>query len=345
MKTLAKSLLLLFVFVFSACENEPIGQAEYPTNVIYTNSELYNLIGRVTNDDSETQISCIQFIYSFRLFVFDQDQELLYVELINDNAAFSTLLDNLQDGESIGLNYPITGVNGNGELIEINNNEELKTAIDACVDKEVIDNCNGVLCTEACAWAVSNYIGNDTNFDDLVLEISSDNLLAIYYNSTIYYGTWITYLTDDQLYVNIDLNADGELAEAFNSEWKIDYYTDEIMALSNSDKSFELIINCELPCDEEVYTICEFEPGIAVFSLQDYMLCFTYTFNEDDVFNPVAFSFYENEGDAENGENPISASEYTNSTNPQTIYIRATDTETGEVIGYSLFEIKAVPCL
>ncbi|HET8810307.1 MAG TPA: hypothetical protein VFM65_08595 [Flavobacteriaceae bacterium] len=344
MKNLAKTTVLLLLFVFAACENEPVGK-EYTTNYIYVESELYTLLSRVADDDPQTKISCIQFRYSFILFVFDQNQEFLHAVPVHTNEEFSALLENLQAGESISLSYPITGINANGDLIEINTNEALKQAIDNCVDKEIIDDCNGALCAQECAWEITEYNADGLNFEGAVLEIDSDGFLSFYQNNIVYYGTWVTYITDDQLYINIGLYDDGVVGETFNYEWKLDFATSELMVLSNDGTTFTITIDCELPCNEETFAACAFEPGKAVFSLQDYILCFPFTRDREEIINPLEYSFYESQEDAENETNPISATEYTNSTNPQTIYVRSIDVETGEVVDDSLsFIIEAMEC-
>lgn len=343
MKNLAKAFSLLLILIFSSCENEPINPMEYPTNFIFVDSELYELVERVIDDDPNINISCIDFNYSFPLFIFDANQEFLRAEGVYNNAQFSQLLGNLQEGESISLSYPISGTNENGDFIEINTNEELKLAIDTCVDEQILNECNGALCTPQCAWAITNHSGGSSNFEGTVLKIDSQGILNFIDGPTVYFGTWITYFTENQLYINIALNDEGEVGQNFNFEWKLDYSSNETMGLSNGDKAFTIMIDCELPCSEEIYTQCDFETGKAVFSLQEYIVCFGFNFG-DELFNPLEFSFYESQEDAENGINPISSTEYINIANPQTIYARSVDSETGEISAYTIFTIEAVPC-
>ncbi len=127
-------LLLLFIVlvVFPSCENEPVSEINVNTDSFEVDSELYGLISRIATL-TDDPIDCIEFNYSFPLFIFDENMVYLEVIAITDNEQFSTFLGNLSDDYSISLSYPITGTLSNGELVDINNNEQLKDAIDNCV--------------------------------------------------------------------------------------------------------------------------------------------------------------------------------------------------------------------
>lgn len=343
MKKTVHILAFLLIFLSMGCEDEPIAEVHYSTDFIFVETDLYQLIKRVTKPDSSEGISCIKFNYSFVIFVFDSNQEFLRAEGINDNEEFTFLLENLEEGESISLNYPLSAITTNGNLIEINTNDELKEAIESCIKEEIVNNCNGALCKPQCAWVITAF--SNTDFEGAYINHNMDGSFNLYHASNVYFGTWITYFVGDQLYLNMHFIDNGAVAETFNFEWKLDYNSNEIMTLTAGEHSLSIAIDCELPCFEEYYTQCEIEgnDGTANFVLQQYILCFGNNFGSSTKY-PIQFSFYETADDAQSGNNQISPTSYTNIENPQIIYFRSSEMETGNITGFGSFNIKAISC-
>ncbi len=343
MKKTVQLIAFLLILPFTGCDNEPIGEVDYSTDFIFVDTELYDLIKRVAEPDTSEGISCIAFNYSFAIFVFDSNQEFLRAEGINNNEEFIFLLENLEEGESISLNYPLSGSTTGGDLIEINTNDELKEAIEDCVKEEIINDCNGALCEAQCAWVITAF--SNTAFEGAYINHNIDGSFNLYHASNVYFGTWITYFTEDQLYLNMQFIDNGAVAEAFNFEWELDYNSDELMTLTAAEHTLSIGIDCELPCFEENFTQCEIEgnEGTANFALQEYILCFGNNYG-NGANRPLEFSFYETAADAQTGNNQISPTSYTNIENPQTIYFRSYEMETLDTTGFGSFIIEATPC-
>ena len=144
-----KKTLILIVAIIgvltSSCENEPIGDAVVDlNNIIEVNSELYGMLQGIAAEPG-TGITCIDFRYAFTLFIFDEELEIVDAEIIHNDREFSEFLGSLPPELSISLSYPITSTLANGETFEITNNEELKMAIDQCIQDEQLGYCNGLL--------------------------------------------------------------------------------------------------------------------------------------------------------------------------------------------------------
>ena len=141
-------IILLSILLFS-CENEPINKAD-PSKVIQVNSELYNLVQKAAGNDFENEITCIDFNYPFTLVIYDENMDIFGYELIVSDIAFSDFLATLEDDKSISLSYPITSILNTGQSYEINNNDELKQAIDRCIEADTIGTCNNILTEQTC---------------------------------------------------------------------------------------------------------------------------------------------------------------------------------------------------
>ena len=342
MKKIFLLLLLLVLIVFPSCENEPVSEININTDSFEVDSELYGLISRIAalTDDP---IDCIQFNYSFPLFIFDENMVYLEVIAVTDNEQFSSFLGNLPNNYSISLSYPITGTLSNGELVDINNNEQLKDAIDNCVKDEYQRYCNNTL--RDCVWEVkflddypNNYVGATFKINDLAIA-------EFHLNNSIYFGTWTTFYIGDELHLNVNINNDGLIAESWNFDWLILSLDDESIELAANNSITLLEKDCSISCSSGIYQVCELstKPGFGEFSLEEYIICSGIP-NIHDLVSPLLVIFYETEEDAMNGTNPISNSLYTNTENPQTIYVRIEYIETGEILEFSEITIEAISC-
>ena len=151
MKNTITLLAIICSLFFISCENEPIGTAEINYNIV--DNELLGYLQLINNENpSEETINCIEFNYSFTLFVFDANMEFSEAVAVFNNEDFISLLNTLSPEESISINFPISGTLSNGDLIEINSNEALKQAIEACSKDERRRRCNNTL--SECIWQV-----------------------------------------------------------------------------------------------------------------------------------------------------------------------------------------------
>src|SRR5690606_20162136 len=99
------------------------------------------------------------------------------------------------------------------------------------------------------------------------------------------------------------------------------------------------------PCRKFLFEECETELGSqrAVFDLESYFDCF---FPLTGISNPetVVATYYESYEDMLAQTNPIVNLQYENSINPQVIYIRFEDANTGEYVTFLPIILKAVEC-
>ena len=342
MKILYYSFLLLLPLFF-ACEDEPISKAD-PSKVIQVNSELYNLIEKACGKDFENEITCIDFNYAFTLVIYDEDMEIFGYQIIRSDNEFSDFLGTLEEGKSISLSYPITSILVNGENYTINNNEELKEAIDKCVAADTITTCNNIL-TQACLWKVTHLDGPNSQYDGAYFEVSNSGTTGFFYNGDSFHGTWITYSIENKLHLNIYLQGDESIITDWNYDWKIVGFDDSWMEIDNGIDRFKLVKECNKPCKKFLFEECETVPGSgkAVFDLESYFECFfPLTYISDP--STVSWSYYKTEEDMEAGTNPIVDLMYENTINPQVIYVRFDNINTGEYITDVPIILLAISC-
>lgn len=340
MKKIIRIALILQLTLIFSCTNESIGDLEINEDLV--DQELFQLLGRISsqNDDS---IECINFNYSFPLFIFDENLEYIDVILITDDTQFSDFLINLPDDYSISLSYPITATLSNGDLIDINSNQELATYIDACTKDEYQGRCNAAL--SSCVWEVNSLDGFPNDFEDDYFYLNRNGILQFHRGNEIYFGTWTTFYIEDDLHLNMYINSDGEIANTWNYDWNVAIFANDHMELETADTRVLIEKNCSIDCADESFQACEIEigTGIAQFSFEDYSFCIPIPLTHDLV-SAISFSYYETEEDAIARMNAISSSEYTNISNPQTIFVRIEYSESAELLGYWEILIEVIQC-
>jgi hypothetical protein len=330
-------------FLFS-CENEPISKAD-PSKVIQVNSELYNLIERAAGNDFENELTCIDFNYAFTLVIYNEEMDILGYQVIKSDLEFSVFLTTLEEGQSISLSYPITSILDSGEPFVINNNEELKEAIDMCLEADTITTCNNILTETTCIWRINHLDGPNSDYDGAYFEVSNTGNVGLYFKDHAYGGTWVTYFIEDELHLNIFVIGDESVSEHWNFDWKVVSFDETKMEIINGIDRFLLTKECVEPCKKFLFEECETQPGSrrAVFDLESYFECF---FPLTGISNPetVATTYFETYEDMMAGTNPIENLRYENSINPQVIYIRFDNVNTGEMVTFLPIILKVLNC-
>ena len=344
MKNLLNVALVILLIFFTSCQNEPLGEIDQ-SKVIKVNSELYNLILRAAGNDFENDITCIDFNYGFTLVIYDENFDIFGYQIVNSDSEFSAFLATLEEGKSISLSYPISSILNSGEPYTINNNEELKAAIDACVQAEEVSNCNSILTEISCIWKIDHLEGLNSEYEASYFEVSNYGNAGLYSGENSYGGTWITYFIEDELHLNIFLMGNEEIKNDWNFDWKVVSYGESQLEIYNGIDRFLLVKDCYEPCRKFLFEECETQPGsgIASFDLESYFECF---FPLTGISDPatVVTSYYENYEDMLQGINPLVNLQYENIMNPQVIYVRFDDTTTGEFVTSLTIILKAINC-
>lgn len=335
---------LTLLLLFASCEKDPENKT-IPLNVdpLETDSDLYLLLERVSEEDPEYAINCIDFNYDFTLFVFESNGEFIEALNITDDRKFSDVLGALLPGQTISVNYPIQGTLDNGDILDINTNEELKTAIDSCYRLEQKGKCDNALVT--CHWVVGDAAGPPNGFEGDNFTINENGVVQYHIADEVYFGTWISFFIGEELHLNMDFTANGPIAEQWNYDWKVVSLTLDSIELETATKNVVLKQDCAIDCSIGAFEVCEDSNtiGSATFDLEAYTVCLPLPANHDTV-SPVVFSFYESEMDATNDINPVSSNAYQNIVNPQTIFSRIEYKESGEILVISNLVIEAINC-
>ncbi|WP_407557310.1 hypothetical protein [Winogradskyella sp. 4-2091] len=196
----------------------------FPITIVYNNYEevviantdqLQAFIDECINEDDDDIIECADFVYPVSFSVFNSDFNLVETIVIENDETLYDFLDELEDDENaliVSLNFPVSIIYANGEIIEVNSNEELSAAIENA--EQFCDNENDE-CLEdelafsliECPWDVYLYTNNDLeNLDGpLSFAFSDDgNVIVSGIFPDPYITTWELNTTDNGLVLHIE---------------------------------------------------------------------------------------------------------------------------------------------
>ncbi len=330
--------LFVFVLTFASCaydeddnlDSNPNGEL---TEIIASDSDLFKNLRDITSDDvrPDKTIACIDFIYPLTIFVFNDTNEFESTNLVLDDEQFSNILENLEVDYSISVSFPITSTLDTGEELIIENKEELKAAIDLCLNEELVFECNQLI--QNCVWK----IGYSYNFDNTYLGgifQESNGFTTLNLDGVLLSGSWSPLIIENELHLNINLIDDTEVTEFFNYDWTVQYIDENSLLLVNGDRELVLNQRCDpnfADCKNFVFEVCETEldSGISEHILEDYTFCIFDSLELDDSFE---ITYHETLEDLTDNINAIPSEEvYMIDEETQSIYVRIYDEENDTV--------------
>lgn len=238
-----KQLLVAFSLLFViSCENEPY-DGNKKIDVITKDSKLFKLLSRVSNKTSDPlkDIVCIDIIYPFTTILYNSNIENIGTVAIIGDIEFSEFLGNLPSNQSISISYPISTTLADGTVFTVNSNDELKLAIDSCSRDDIIAYCNDLFSgndAKKCVWKVPYTIDKQNKYYGGVFEVNIDNTITFRFQDTNYNGVWNFLFVNDELYININLEGNSEVARNWNFNRKVVIAFDKIIIESSSNKIF-----------------------------------------------------------------------------------------------------------
>ena len=273
-KVLSVLSFLLVIILFNSCEdyddNLTIANVE---DIIQQNSDLYKLLERLTTveQDPLVDIVCIDFIYPISLQIYNENLIAVGTVRITGDDNFSEFLGALPDGKSLSISYPISTTLADNSEFTINNNADLKLAIDSCSREDLINYCGDLLCSGPnipCVWQIQYKDLADNKYVSGYFDAHFDGTISFFYDGETYNGTWLFFFINDEFHLNINLAGTSQVALDWNIDCQVTVSTDEIILQNNAK-----IIHLKQKCQSEIeYQIGSTGPagGIVFYDKENY---------------------------------------------------------------------------
>ena len=205
------------------------------TQVTVNSQEELNAIIAACEDDLEDTIECVDFVYPLTFFTYNSDQQQTGTVIINSDEELYDFLDDLDDDEDfIALQFPVSVI-VNGEIVTVNNNQELVTLlsnIDCDDPTTTISGFEENLTTGT--WFITYYfddLDETSDFDGYEFTFATDNSAEATNGTTTVPGTWnITNSSTPDLALNFGQN---DPFDELDDDWDIIEITSEIIRLKD----------------------------------------------------------------------------------------------------------------
>ncbi len=277
LKTTGKKIIVLFLcFSFWYCNDlddkiEQIGIGE----LIQKDSDFYQTITKVVTPGKSPQeaIVCLDFIYPFKILIYDANKNIIAEKVLVGDKAFSDFLAALPVNQAISISYPIQTKLQDGTIFSVNNNSELKLAIDSCSKEDIITYCSGLFGGSQgtkCVWKSAFTSTTNNQFAGGIFDTNGDGTLSFYYDNKTYKGTWTFVFVDNKLHLNISLEGTTAVAQFWSIDKEI-IFTESSITILSLPKNIVLEKVCETT---ETYTLGQTGPagGIVFYDKGFYSL-------------------------------------------------------------------------
>ena len=274
--TMRLTAVLLLIFTIMGCENEPVGEGiglDIKAETIKNGSELFGLLQTmITQGDHPVENTvCIDIVYPCKVFVYDADSAVVNEVILTGDIQFSALLAQLPLTHSISLSYPLQTTLPDGTVFSVNNNAELKVALDSCSREDIISHCNGLFGSPQgrCVWEVPYIPGGNNEFAGAVFTADGTGTITLYHHNTEYNGTWIFLYLNNELHLNISLAGIDATVQAWNYNFKVITFTGDLFELQTPTIARTLVKDCAYT---NVFTIGQTGPsgGIVAYDKGSY---------------------------------------------------------------------------
>lgn len=308
--------IVLLIVMMTSCVNESF---EETTNLIDTDSQLFATLTEFTDKRSKNKETiCLEFIYPFSIYSYDENQEASGNIIVNDNLEFIQLLSDMANETAIGLSYPIEAETVDGTTLEINNNAQLKAAIEACIETEILTYCDDTLGEFQCIWTIQS----DDEYNESLFRFYPDGNGVFYHAGNAHRASWVSVYIEARLGVNIKLEGVSDEATDWNHHWDADIINDSEINISIEGKDYTISKTCNTTndCQYVEFKECVIKDSITTFSLQNYDNCILSLQNLDATDYEI--SYYKTLENANNAVNNLSLTNYQPLKSPDFVYTR-----------------------
>lgn len=326
---------------------------DYTEIIITSQQQLEALIDDcVGENEDDDDIECIDFVYPVSFSIYNTDFQVIDTVTINDDEALHDFLEDLEGPILASLDFPVSLITASGETVVVNSNQELEVAIsdaDGTCDEDDDydwndddDNCteeNIELNLKECLWDISDY-DNSNLFSDYYIDFNVNYEFTVLdeNSNAIHDGTWS--VAQDGAVITLTFTTDWE---DLAGDWTIvNCDDDDEYNLDNGQITMQIEQDCtannnNFDCfgtfDAEIVKCDENLDGFEVFDL-------TVAFSNCADPSTFYLTYHMSLMDAETGVNALPNPEaYTNTSSPETIYVRAELLSNGN---FEVFEINLI---
>ncbi|MBL6447691.1 hypothetical protein JMN32_15340 [Fulvivirga sp. 29W222] len=217
------------------------------TQVTITNEDDFEaLVDQCEEGLEDDDIECIDFKYPLELALYDSDNQKSDVITINDDEEFEVFVEQLEDSDYVGFNFPVTLILSTGEEVQAFDNETLESIIESSIDDcdedddndyndDDVDDSGLLAVLSGSTWEVTYFFtttDQTSAFEGFQFILQADGSATLTDGSTTYEGSWEA--SGDSGMLQIELDFDGlPLLDEVGNSWKVVQYSDTQIELES----------------------------------------------------------------------------------------------------------------
>jgi hypothetical protein len=323
--------------------------SDYSELVIENEDQLESFISDCEEDDDV--IDCVDFVYPISVSVFNSQFVITETIVIENDEVLYAFIEDLETNDNdliVSLNYPVTLEYANGEILQVNSNEELSEAIesaeDVC-DGDEEDGCDAedvAIYLLECPWDFTDGTETYNNYQMVFIQ-NGDLLISEGIATSAIGGSWVLSLSDNGLPEIVISNLTAFSNDLEGSWLVIACDEDGELTIMRGDDVLELDQNCDLENDNALFNCfddfelvaCANDAGEAEFNLSADTIGLV---NCTESFSP---SFHNSLADAEANISALTDTESYGSITGQ-IYLRI-EADSGNFEVFTIY-LSAIEC-
>ncbi|MGV9003646.1 hypothetical protein [Flavobacterium sp.] len=222
----------------------------FPTTIIYPDfhevsvanqTQFAAILAGCGNDSGFKEIECIDFDFPFSINVYNSNNQVASSISIKNNIQLYNFIQNVTEGVIIGIAFPITITESNGDNHVINSNLQLETeindSINDCGTTTPIPLILSDVLTSG-SWYVSYFYdsSDETNhYNGYVFNFNTNGFSFAVKNTNTINGTWQIHTETN--YQKIEFHFDGSVLEEIEKDWKVIEFTNTVIRLKHESSS------------------------------------------------------------------------------------------------------------
>ncbi|MEO5600934.1 MAG: hypothetical protein ABIR06_08410 [Cyclobacteriaceae bacterium] len=220
--------------------------ADHTERIINNSDELEDIGDECTEGGSDDDIECVDFQYPLTFTVYDSQNQLSSVTVINNDEELFTFFDTMEEGDLASFKFPVLVILGGGEEITIDNNDQLEAVIESSIDEcdedddndhdeDDADDTGFITALLNSNWQITYFFdGSDETgaFADFVFIFHEDGATLSTNGVSSIQGTWDT--NGDNGSINIKLNLGEEAPlDAIMEDWEVVEFNSSLIKLQD----------------------------------------------------------------------------------------------------------------
>lgn len=209
---------------------------DYSQMVINNQSELNAAASQCPPSNSvDDDIECIDILYPITASIFNENNELIDTVLITDDEELFEFIEDIEEGDIITFNFPITVILWDGTTVEIQNFTELQSVIEGVIDQcdedddndfndDDCDECTTQqledVLTGCSDWMVDKLERDDIDLEDqyvgYLFNFDANGTLTVDESGNQFSGTWESTGEGNNITVTINIPNLPDFNDAWN---------------------------------------------------------------------------------------------------------------------------------